>query len=963
MSSLHQYTPSLTAIDPRGLTVRTVAYHRRRVQDVPEARISRQVYGANGMLQQQWDPRLYVLHVSDSSVQANQRHCHSLSGHVLRSDSVDAGWQITLLGGAGQLVRHWTGRGTERTEYDSLLRPVAVFEQAADEFGERCIERLTYAPMSPEQAARNRCGRLIRHDDPAGSVFYEDYALSGAVGSQTRRFIEARTPVDWRRDIQLEPEGYRTTWRYDALGALLEQVDAKGNRQQSQYGVEGELSQVALMFSSGKRKVLLDQRVYNAAGQVQSERAGNGVFTVADYAEEDGSLRWMASYRLGQHKTPLQELAYTYDRVGNVLSISDAAQPTAWARNSKVDAFSAFEYDSLYQLTKATGREHSQHRSGPGLPGLITFGSGQDNLWRYYTRHYHYDAGANLLQMQHVPATGSGFTQRMRVAAHSNHSVLEASSSPAGQGSGFDPCGNQQTLAPGQAMSWNLRNQLTQVTQVQRENDVPDEEIYVYDAGGQRVLKCRTSKAKGLTHRHEVRYLPGLELRRNHATGEWLNVLAVGAGRAQVRGLKWEQGQPSGVADEQLRFSLSDLAGSSTLELDEQAALLSQEGYYPYGATAWWAAKNVVEATFKTVRYSGKERDATGLYYYGHRYYAPWLQRWVSADPAGDADGLNVYAMVGNNPVTRVDSNGLAGVPLSHYVLVGLVFAVLIAVGGLAVGWLLDATAQGAIAGGIIGLGAWATIANQGYWAGRRRALARSPEARESRLAAWLSREAIRLAANRGLTHDETHRLVNFFYERGREFQGELSIAAHTTAEGKIYGFVGPKQSAKVANQLVGKAQGPLGREFRQLGYRNILLRDPTYAQSAGPSTQAGESQFAVQATTQLAKRKLTKSGSPVASSQAPASVTQGAGDLFDVDTSAVEHLMHSDEGRSIALTIGHVREGRFAAVRWHRHEAGLWSADLHGYPGGGAGRGAYRLMFEHLGARRYRIAGVRDPH
>ncbi len=58
------------------------------------------------------------------------------------------------------------------------------------------------------------------------------------------------------------------------------------------------------------------------------------------------------------------------------------------------------------------------------------------------------------------------------------------------------------------------------------------------------------------------------------------------------------------------------------------------------------------------MRYSGKERDATGLYYYGYRYYAPWLGRWLNPDPAGMVDGLNLFAMVGNNPVSFRDPDG-----------------------------------------------------------------------------------------------------------------------------------------------------------------------------------------------------------------------------------------------------------------------------------------------------------------
>ena len=60
------------------------------------------------------------------------------------------------------------------------------------------------------------------------------------------------------------------------------------------------------------------------------------------------------------------------------------------------------------------------------------------------------------------------------------------------------------------------------------------------------------------------------------------------------------------------------------------------------------------------MRYSGKERDATGLYYYGFRYYAPWLQRWINPDPAWEIDGLNFYRMVRNNPIAFHDPNGLS---------------------------------------------------------------------------------------------------------------------------------------------------------------------------------------------------------------------------------------------------------------------------------------------------------------
>uniref|UniRef100_UPI0027D2C0CD RHS repeat-associated core domain-containing protein n=1 Tax=Burkholderia sp. GbtcB21 TaxID=2824766 RepID=UPI0027D2C0CD len=95
------------------------------------------------------------------------------------------------------------------------------------------------------------------------------------------------------------------------------------------------------------------------------------------------------------------------------------------------------------------------------------------------------------------------------------------------------------------------------------------------------------------------------------------------------------------------------------IELDNQADILTREEYYPYGGTAVWSARSDIETKYKYVRYSGQERDASGLYYYGLRYYAPWLGRWLNPDPAGPVDGLNLFCMVTNNPVTRRDILGL----------------------------------------------------------------------------------------------------------------------------------------------------------------------------------------------------------------------------------------------------------------------------------------------------------------
>ena len=86
--------------------------------------------------------------------------------------------------------------------------------------------------------------------------------------------------------------------------------------------------------------------------------------------------------------------------------------------------------------------------------------------------------------------------------------------------------------------------------------------------------------------------------------------------------------------------------------------MISYEEYYPYGSTSYRAVRSQTE-TPKRYRYTGKERDEeSGLYYYGARYYAPWLGRWVSCDPVFRADKSNLYAYVGNDPIGYNDPTG-----------------------------------------------------------------------------------------------------------------------------------------------------------------------------------------------------------------------------------------------------------------------------------------------------------------
>jgi insecticidal toxin complex protein TccC len=657
-ASLHTHTPSLQVVDPRCLPVRAVQFCRTSTEQLAEALVSQNMFDSAGRHVACRDPRLFALSMDDDATPPNLSQRFSLSGIAVHSESVDAGWRVGLFGEAQQCLHTWDGRENQRQmEYDCLLRPVAVTQQG------RVVERLAYGAAAV--AEHNCCSQLVRHDDTAGSLLLPDYGVLGVPLSEKRQFLRTPETPDWplaeaERDALLEPAGLQTRWGFNALGEALAQTDAMGNTQAFGMTVAGQLKAAELTLAGASQpQRLVSEIQYNALSQVEQETAGNGVVSRYRYDQKEGRLAELSA--VSADGTVLQKLDYDYDPVGNVLLVNDASQSDRYCNNQLIEPISRFSYDTLYQLIEASGREVRDGAShGPKLPGLQPLPTIDPCQVSNYTQSYTYDTAGNLLQMRHVGARN--FTGNMHVAPDSNRSLPD-DDGEVDLAASFDANGNLLQLVRGQTMGWDVRNQLQRITTVQREDGPNDDERYVYDGQGQRCRKISTAQASGRTLTNEVRYLPGLEVRTT-ADGEILHVITAQAGRNSVRVLHWDAGKPDAIANDQVRYSQGDHLGSSSLELDQQGGLISQESYYPFGGTAWWAARSAIEAKYKTVRYSGKERDACGLYYYGFRYYAPWLQRWINPDPAGDVDGLNLYRMVRNNPIIYADTTGHQSEPV-----------------------------------------------------------------------------------------------------------------------------------------------------------------------------------------------------------------------------------------------------------------------------------------------------------
>ncbi|AXG41705.1 MULTISPECIES: RHS repeat protein [Photorhabdus] len=671
---LYQHTPTISVYDNRGLTIRNIDFHRSVAGGDTDTRITRHQYDVRGHLSQSIDPRLYDAKQLDNSINPNFLWQHNLTGDTLRTESADAGRTVALNDIEGRQVLIVTATGVIQTrQYEANTLPgrlLSVSEQAAGEKIPHVTEHFIWAGNTQTEKDHNLAGQYLRHYDTAGVTQLKSLSLTENILSQSRQLLADGQQADWTGNndplwqTKLNSEIYTTQSTFDATGALLTQTDAKSNIQRLAYNVAGQLKGSWLTLKNQSEQVIIKSLTYSAAGQKLREEHGNGAITEYSYEPETLRLIGTTTRRQSDNKV-LQDLRYEHDPVGNIISIRNDAEATRFWRNQKVVPENVYTYDSLYQLISATGREMAnigqQSNQRPSPIPLPT----DNNTYTNYTRTYDYDRGGNLAQIRHSsPASQNNYTTDITVSNRSNHAVLNSlTTDPTQVDTLFDAGGHQKKLLPGQDLSWNARGELQQVTPVNREN-TSDREWYRYGNDGMRQLKVNEQQTGNSTQQQRVTYLPGLELRTTQngtTTSEDLHVITVGAaGHAQVRVLHWATTPPAGISNNQLRYSYDNLIGSSQLELDNEGQIISQEEYYPFGGTALWAARNQTEASYKTLHYSSKERDATGLYYYGYRYYQPWVGRWLSADPAGTVDGLNLYRMVRNNPITLYDNDGLA---------------------------------------------------------------------------------------------------------------------------------------------------------------------------------------------------------------------------------------------------------------------------------------------------------------
>jgi RHS repeat-associated protein len=688
---VHAGTPARSWSDPLGRSFVTVLHNRTPsvAADQPprdDLLHTRVVLDVQGRTREIRDP----LH------RVGARMDYDLRGTTIGRVGADSGSGASLPDVLGAPSTSWNARGYEfHTEYDPAHRPTRSWVTGPGIDGRRLHQSTEYGEEAPDAAARNLRTQVHRRYDGAGVVTHIEYDLKGNLARAGRVLTEdVREPPNWSGDVALDDKRFDGSTIYDALDRPRVVTAPDGSTIVAAYSVAGLLRslEVQLPDSPGAPAgsvEVISAIAYNARGQRVRVDHGNGTITSHEYDPETFRLRRTITRR-GSRR--VQDLRQVYDPEGNVTAARDHAHQRVFFRNRVVPPGGCYAYDALYRLVRASGREHLGQLAGgvvgPRPPtgrviGPARLHSRDTRAMARYDERYEYDAAGNLTRMRHV-GTDPSAPGWSRAYVYDEPSLLEldrignrlsgvatGAHDPSAQPFEYDAQGNVTSMPALRVLRWDPEDRLRFAARdgVGPDQNTPREGVIAaYDGTGARVRKA-TDHARGDGTRRVVReriYLGPFERLREYdrAGAVTLERTTLHVFDEDHRAAMVEtrtRGADRGAA-RIVRHQLTDHLGSSVVELDDDARIISYEEYHPYGTTAYYATDSATEVP-KRYRYTGQERDSeTGLNYHGARYYAPWLGRWTSPDPAGPSDSASPYTYVDGNPLRLVDPSGQSGV-------------------------------------------------------------------------------------------------------------------------------------------------------------------------------------------------------------------------------------------------------------------------------------------------------------
>ena len=479
-------------------------------------------------------------------------------------------------------------------------------------------ETVTYTYGGPG-AADNGAARIVSVNFPGGSKEFKYDALGSVV-------YEKNTVNLYSGNIQKE-----THYTWDNLGRMLNMTYPDG--EVLTYGYDnGGLLTSAVGDRAGTQRPYLKHIYYDVFGKRVDILTGSGSTSDSDQSGTGTRYEYIANnQRLGRlvsaprdasgtMQPAIQDLTFVYDPVGNIKDLNNSMP---YNMEGGTDQFvnRHFDYDGFYRLTNSTGQFQKNAVEG--------------NYMTYSVATTYNDVHNMITKNQSVAGGTAGealnynFTYTYNAAQpHAPGIITNNLISPAVvRTNTYDHNGNLTHYAEDGTITRNLTWDTENRLRISVDNVPALTETYRYDDSGQRVYK-RTQYGSADNENAYVNQYANYVLDTGDTTGMTENK-HVFAGNQRIASIL----NIGGTLTEY--YYQTDHLGSTGYLTDKDGALKQHIEYTPWGES--WFDNSDLSDKFISYKFTGKEQDSTGLYYFGARYYDPRTSVWVSTDPMVNA--------------------------------------------------------------------------------------------------------------------------------------------------------------------------------------------------------------------------------------------------------------------------------------------------------------------------------------
>ncbi|WP_418790274.1 RHS repeat-associated core domain-containing protein [Phosphitispora sp. TUW77] len=477
----------------------------------------------------------------------------------------------------------------------------------------------------------DEAGYLTELVRPAGKIKFKNRGnvpvlIEDERGKQTRFAYDGNNLLVSLTD----PLGNKTVFNRDPLGRIVEVINSRGQKLQYEYNLEGR---PAARYMNNKETCRYD---YGLNGLLQELKDESGV---TNYRYDGAGRVTSVTY------PDLKELKLFYDKVGNAVKVQypgDLLVSYEYSERNRVTAVSwnnnkvILEYDAAGSLISERRSNHTdtvyQIDAMDNIIGIKHSHNGIPFIDLTYT----VDASGNLIEETGLrPLYWYPDPELIEMKAEYNdlNQIIRWGS----DSYEYDPDGNLIQINGFRNVQYiyDSANRLVEI------NGKTGSVKYIYDGQDKRVKAVYGDEIRNYY------YNPlGQLIFESDGKGNIKNYY-IYAGMRLVAMMN-SQGE--------VFYYHFDNKGSTISLTDSSGAITASYAYTPFGSVDQKTGN--LYNPFSFVGAFGVMDEGNNLFFMKRRYYDSLTGKFMQKDPTGFAGGINLYAYVENNPLTRIDPEG-----------------------------------------------------------------------------------------------------------------------------------------------------------------------------------------------------------------------------------------------------------------------------------------------------------------